>query len=210
MRRAKCRRVWDGILSTIVEGLGEFLAHSIHPWSIAGSAAITVRTFVLSHGETRYYKLPANNQEWSTMNRQNQDSTHDEAIEKNPTVERREHMAPRTPVEELIAGIYASSLNVSPLGVYDDLPTLSITPQVAAQLNLRLRQIFDVHVPVDQLLMYDTIDALVNFLSELWGGREIIEEIAWTFLQIEQLSDNEVRSQLANELSTGETDVTRK
>jgi phosphopantetheine binding protein len=157
-----------------------------------------------------HYKLPANNQEWSTMNRLNQDSTPDEAIEKNPIVERREHMAPRTPVEELIAGIYASSLNVSPLGVYDNLHTLSITPQAAAQLNLRLRQIFDVNVPVDQLLMYDTIDALVNFLSGLWGGREIVEEIAWTFLQIEQLSDNEVRSQLANELSTGETDVTRK
>jgi len=34
----------------------------------------------------------------------------------------------------------------------------------------------------------------------LWGGREIVEEIAWTFLQIEKLSDSEVKEQLAKEV----------
>jgi len=122
-------------------------------------------------------------------------------MDKKQIVERREHIAPRTPVEELIAGIYVSNLNVSLLGIYDNLQSLGFTPQMADRVNLRLRQIFRVDVPVEQLLLCATIDSLVNLLSELWGGRELVEEIAWTFLQIEQLSDDEVRSQLTYRLS---------
>jgi len=117
-------------------------------------------------------------------------------MEKNPMFEKREQIAPRTPVEELIAGIYASILNVSPLGVSDDLQSLGYTSQMADRLKLYLEKIFQVDVRVDQLLLCATIDRVVHLLSELWGGREIVDEIAWTFLQIEQLSDDEVRSQL--------------
>jgi|SRR5215475_6762879 len=136
------------------------------------------------------------------MKRNNPDSAPDEATEKNPIVERKENLAPRTPVEELVSGLYAFILNVPPLGVYDNLESLGFTPQMGAQLNSCLQQIFHVDVPVKKLLRCSTIDRLVNLLSELWGGREIVEEIAWTFLQIEQLSDDEVRSQLTNEFST--------
>src|SRR5262245_29153412 len=135
------------------------------------------------------------------MKKENSDSASDQAMENNPIVEQREYMAPRTPVEDLIAGMYTSNLKVSTLGVYDNLQALGFTPQMAARLNQWLQQVFHVDVPVKQLLLCATIDSLVNHLSELWGGREIVEEIAWTFLQIEQLSDDEVRSQLTNELS---------
>jgi len=138
------------------------------------------------------------------MKREKPDSASDQATEKNPTVEQREYVAPRTPVEDLIAGMYASNLKVSTLGVYDDLQALGFTPQMAARLNQWLQQIFHIDVPVKQLLLCATIDNLVNLLSELWGGREIVEEIAWTFLQIELLSDDEVRSQLTNEFSAGQ------
>jgi hypothetical protein len=122
-------------------------------------------------------------------------------MEKNPIVEQREYIAPRTPLEELIAGMYSSNLNMSTLGVYDDLTSLGITLQMADRLKLWLQQVFHVDVPAEQLLLCATIDSLVNLLSELWGGREIVEEIAWTFLQVEQVSDEEVRSQLTNEFS---------
>ena len=139
------------------------------------------------------------------MKRENPDSASDHDTEKNPAVEQREYVAPRTPVEDLIAGIYASHLNVSTLGVYDNLQFLDFTPQVAAQLTKWLQQIFHVDVPAEQLFLCATIDSVVNLLSDLWGGREIVDEIAWTFLQIEQLSDDEVRSQLTNESSTAQT-----
>ena len=37
---------------------------------------------------------------------------------------------------------------------------------------------------------------LVNLLAEMWDGREIIDEIAWTVMQVEQLSDDEVEKLL--------------
>ncbi|MEP7341566.1 MAG: hypothetical protein ABI977_27795 [Acidobacteriota bacterium] len=130
------------------------------------------------------------------MNKQTHDVGTEEAIRENILVEWKGHIAPRTPMEELIAGVYSFNLNLSPLGVYDDLPALGFTPQMAARLNQCLKQIFLVDLPVDRLLLCATIVSLVNLLSELWGGREIVEEIAWTFLQVEQLSDEEVQSQL--------------
>lgn len=133
------------------------------------------------------------------MKKETRDSADDKDTVRNPFVEEKNHITPRTPVEEIIAGVCASYLNTSPLGIYDNLPDLGFTPQMAARFNLWLQQIFHVSVPVEQLLLCTTIDSLVNLLSEIWGGREIVEEIAWTFLQIEQLSEDEVRSQLADE-----------
>ena len=151
-----------------------------------------------------YYNLPAENQEWRLMNQEDQDSASDQATDEKPAVEHSEYVAPRTPVEDLIAGIISSHLNVSTLGVYDNLQFLNYTPQVAAQLTQWLQQIFRVDVPAERLLLCVTIDSVVNLLSELWGGREIVDEIAWTFLQIEQLSDEEVQARLTIESSTAQ------
>jgi len=137
------------------------------------------------------------------MKMRTQDVGTEEAIRENILAEGKARIAPRTPMEELIAGVYSFNLNLSPLGVYDDLRALGFTPQMAARLKQCLKQIFLVDLPVDRLLLCATIVSLVNLLSELWGGREIVEEIAWTFLQIEQLSDEEVQSQLQRLLSEG-------
>lgn len=115
----------------------------------------------------------------------------------NLTDEPKAHIAPRTPAEELIAEIYALSLKGVPQGVYDDIAGLDVS--LAAWVRQCLQQIFHVDIPLDHLLLHTTIDSLVNLLSGLWGGREIVEEIAWTFLQIEKLSDSEVKAQLAKE-----------
>jgi hypothetical protein len=125
----------------------------------------------------------------------------------NPTADLKEHVPPRTPAEDLLAEIYTVNLKVETLGVYDEIPEL-IAFQ-AAQLRQYLQQIFHVDIPLDRLLQRTTIDSLVNLLSWLWCGREIVEEIAWTFLQIKGLSDDEVKSQLAKEDSIDSLRETR-
>jgi hypothetical protein len=141
-------------------------------------------------------------QERGIMKRNNPASTPDEAAKKNPIVEKNKDMAPRTPMEVFIAGLYASILDVPSLGIYDNLESLGLTLEAVARLKRWLQEIFHVDIPAEQLFLCPTIDSLVNLISELWGGREIVEEIAWTFLQIKQLSDDEVRSQLMIEYST--------
>jgi hypothetical protein len=112
----------------------------------------------------------------------------------NLIAQEKGHIAPRTPAEEIITKIYASIFEVEPLGVFDQLTALT-APQ-ATLMSQCLQQIFHIHLPADQLYQYTTVNSLVDFLSQAWGGREIVEEIAWTFSQIEKLSDEEVRSQL--------------
>jgi hypothetical protein len=114
------------------------------------------------------------------------------------TDEPKTHVAPRSPAEELIAEIYALSLKDAPQGVYDDITGLDASQ--AAWVRQCLQQIFHVDIPLYHFLLHTTIDSLVNLLLGLWGGREIVEEIAWTFLQIEKLSDSEVKEQLAKEV----------
>lgn len=109
------------------------------------------------------------------------------------------YVAPRTPAEEFLAEIYNLNLKGEPPGVYDDLAALNASE--AEWVGHCLQQVFHVDIPLDCLLLHTTIDSLVNLLSELWGGREIVDEIAWTFLQIGKHSDDEVRSQLAEEIS---------
>jgi hypothetical protein len=113
----------------------------------------------------------------------------------NPTFDLKERVLPRTPAEELLAEIYTVNLKVEILGVFDEMAALNASQ--AAQLRQYLQQIFHVDIPLDHILQRTTIDSLVNLLSWLWCGREIVEEIAWTFLQIKGLSDDEVNSQLA-------------
>jgi len=116
----------------------------------------------------------------------------------NLTDEPKANVAPRTPAEELIAEIYALCLTSAPPGVFDDIADLDASQ--AAWVRRCLQQIFHVDISLDYFLLHTTIDSLVNHLSGLWGGREIVEEIAWTFLQIQKLSDDEVKSQLEKEL----------
>lgn len=115
----------------------------------------------------------------------------------NPPVEIKESVVPRTPAEELIAEIYKSSLKSPHLGVHDSIASLDVSQM--AWVRQCLQQIFHVEISADCLRSQTTIDSLISLLSELWGGREIIEEIAWTFLQIEELSDDEVKTQLTEE-----------
>ena len=130
------------------------------------------------------------------MKKQKRGPRESESTKPDGIVEPKEWVAPRTPAEELIAEIYASGLEISRIGVHDDLAALGVDSQLAAQVRLYLQQIFQVDIPTEQLLIHTTIDSLINLLSELWGGREIVDEIAWMFLQVEQLSDDEVQSQL--------------
>ena len=117
----------------------------------------------------------------------------------DPVVEPKGHVAPRTPAEEFIAEIYTLNLKCEPPGVYDDLSALNESE--AEWVRHCLQQVFRVDIPLDCLLLHTTIDSLVNLLSELWGGREIVDEIAWTFIQIGKHSDDEVKSQLEGEKS---------
>jgi acyl-coenzyme A synthetase/AMP-(fatty) acid ligase/acyl carrier protein len=108
-------------------------------------------------------------------------------------------VAARTPAEEVVAGIWAEILGVEQVGVYDSFFELGGHSLRAVQVISRLRDVFQIELPVRSLFEKPTINELVSEIAQMRGGREIIEEIAQVLQEIEQLSEEDVKCMLYNE-----------
>jgi len=115
-----------------------------------------------------------------------------------PAVEPSEAFVPaRTPAEELVARIWGEVLCIDKVGIDSNFFNLGGHSLLATQIILQLREIFRVDIAVRSMFDAPTVSGIVKVLSELWGGSEIVEEIAWTFLQVEELSDQDANDILA-------------
>jgi amino acid adenylation domain-containing protein len=108
-------------------------------------------------------------------------------------------IAPRTPAEEVVSSIWKDVLGINEIGVRDNFFRLGGHSMLAARSNFRLREAFRVDLPLRSLFISPTIEGVVNSIAELWGGREIVEEIATTLLEVENLSEDEVNMMLSQE-----------
>ncbi len=62
----------------------------------------------------------------------------------------------------------------------------------------KLRSYFQTDFSLTGLFQKPTVSGLLELLTNSWGTREIVEEIASTILQVESLSAEEVKSLTAN------------
>src|SRR5205807_2968059 len=69
-------------------------------------------------------------------------------------------VAPRTPAEELIAGIWAEVLRLERIGVHDDFFDLGGHSLNATQVVSRVREAFKVEMPLRALFESPTVEAL--------------------------------------------------
>ncbi|MBO4208617.1 non-ribosomal peptide synthetase [Micromonospora echinofusca] len=99
----------------------------------------------------------------------------------------RAYEAPRTPVEETVAGIWASVLEVDRVGVHDDFFDLGGHSLLATRVLAHLRQSFDIDLPLRLLFEQTTVADLADAVYTA-----IENEIA-------QLSDAEVAELLSKE-----------
>lgn len=85
--------------------------------------------------------------------------------------------APRTAVEELLAGMWAELLNVEKVGIHDNFFELGGHSLLAIRMNSRLQSAFQVEVPLDKLFEYPTVAALSGLVDSLVkSGRQETEE----------------------------------
>ncbi|HYG12125.1 MAG TPA: amino acid adenylation domain-containing protein, partial [Pyrinomonadaceae bacterium] len=103
-----------------------------------------------------------------------------------------EFVAPQTPAEELVAEIWADVIGLEQVGLRDNFFELGGHSLLATQVVSRLRQIFRVEIPLRALFQMPTVEGIVEVLAQMWEGREIVEEIALTVREVEQLSAGEV------------------
>jgi acyl carrier protein len=115
-----------------------------------------------------------------------------------PLIEPEPEMIPaRTPAEELVVEIWKKVLGLKECGITSNFFNLGGHSLAATKVILKLREIFRTEISLRSLFEMPTVEGQVIEMSRIRGGREIVEEIAWTYIQVEQLSDDYVQRILA-------------
>ncbi|WP_433606607.1 non-ribosomal peptide synthase/polyketide synthase [Prescottella agglutinans] len=87
-----------------------------------------------------------------------------------PVFEAREFRAPTSPVEEIVAGVFAEVLGVDRVGRDDDFFALGGNSLVATQVVSRLGAALDAQVPVRVLFEVSTVEGIAGQVQSLIGG----------------------------------------
>jgi acyl carrier protein len=113
------------------------------------------------------------------------------------------YVAPRTQVEKEIASVWSEVLGVSQIGIYDNFFELGGHSLLATQIISRLREIYNVEIPLRRLFESPTIETFATAIAQslveqefVQSGKESIEEL---LNELEGLSDDEIKRLLESE-----------
>jgi len=111
------------------------------------------------------------------------------------------YVAPTNPVEEIIAEIWAKALNVEKVGIHDNFFALGGHSLMATQIIARVREQFQVDIPLKRIFEAPTIANLALIIAESQAEQtdeQILDEM---LNEIEDLSEEEVARLLQAETS---------
>jgi len=113
--------------------------------------------------------------------------------------------APRTTVEQIVADIWKQVLGVERLGVFDDFFELGGHSLLATQIISRVRDQFQVEVPLSALFESPTVAGLAMAITRQQVGLEDSHEADRLLAEMENLSDAEVERLLLLEPNLSES-----
>lgn len=102
------------------------------------------------------------------------------------------YVAPRTVSEEVVAEIWEGALGLERIGVHDNFFELGGNSLLAIRIIARLREVFQVELPLRGLFEMPTVEGIVNLVGQVWGAPEVVDQIAETMKEIDSLSPDEV------------------
>jgi acyl carrier protein len=76
------------------------------------------------------------------------------------------YVAPRTPVEEVLAGIWAEVLRLERVGVAESFFELGGHSLLAMRVVSRVHELFDMELPLQALFEHPTVEELARFVAE--------------------------------------------
>jgi amino acid adenylation domain-containing protein len=112
-----------------------------------------------------------------------------------------EYVAPRSAVEEVVAGIWSEILDVEQVGMYDDFFELGGHSLKATQVVSRVREALQVELPLRSLFEEPTVAGLALRILEDPGERVKVEKIARVMVSLAKLSEDEVDAMLDGKTS---------
>jgi acyl carrier protein len=125
-----------------------------------------------------------------------------------PTEERPEleaaYVAPRTPVEETLADIVGQVLGVDRVGIRDNFFELGGHSMLAIQVISQVRELFQVDVPLRSLFESPTVEGLAVAIARTQAEVEDREKLEQMLSELEQLSEEEVKTLLTEDLTSGD------
>lgn len=114
-------------------------------------------------------------------------------------------LAPRNPVEEVLAGIWAEVLGVAQVGVHDNFFELGGHSLLATRVISRMREAFQVEVPLRALFEAPTVAGLAVKITQSQTGKAEPEEMARVLSELEALSDKQAKRLLAKDMEEKES-----
>ncbi|HEX8174903.1 MAG TPA: phosphopantetheine-binding protein, partial [Pyrinomonadaceae bacterium] len=107
------------------------------------------------------------------------------------------YVAPRTALEKVVAGIWANVLGLEQVGMRDNFFDLGGHSMLATRVTFRVREALLIELPLRSLFESPTVESLVNVIAQMWGDRSTAEEVAKTHLEVEQLTEEEIKNPTA-------------
>ncbi|MBD2741474.1 non-ribosomal peptide synthetase [Coleofasciculus sp. FACHB-1120] len=108
-------------------------------------------------------------------------------------------VAPRTNVEEILAGIWAEAIGIEQVGIYDNFFELGGHSLLATQVISRLRDAFNVELPLRQFFDFPTVADLAVAIAQKLAEQTDEEMMAQMLAELDEISEEEVREVLAKE-----------
>jgi surfactin family lipopeptide synthetase C len=108
------------------------------------------------------------------------------------------YVAPRTPIEEVLAAIWAEILRLERVGVHDNFFELGGHSLLATQVVSRLQETFQVELPLLSLFEAPTVSGLAESIEMIGRtAQKNIVKIAQVLIRLNQLSADEAKAILA-------------
>ncbi len=105
-------------------------------------------------------------------------------------------VAPRTPFEETLCGIWSDLLRIKRIGVHDNFFELGGHSLLATQMVSRIRDAFQVELPLQTLFEFPTISELTKAIATARASQEDASEITQMLEQLKQLTADDVKVML--------------
>jgi len=109
------------------------------------------------------------------------------------------YQAPRTPIEDTLARIWAERLKVDKVGIHDNFFELGGHSLLATQIVSRIRSAFSFELPLRHLFESPTVAEMATIITQNQAKRANDAELAQMLREIEAMTEEEVQKQVAGE-----------